>query len=126
MAELSDFEQGYLLGILASGASFGGTGREPQILLRLHTRHAALLRWMERALEGSRLYGPYFHGGRAYFQWSARGSFLRQELVPLIARHAAWLDDHVRERFLDMCRRYGMSPEAQTEGGLTSRQEEAG
>jgi hypothetical protein len=126
MAELSDFEQGFLLGVLTSSASFGGTGREAQILLRLHTRHSALLEWLERALPGSRLYGPYFHGGRGYLQWSARGSFLRQELVPLIARHAGWLDDHVRERFLDMCRRYGMSPETKTEPGLTSPREEAG
>lgn len=126
MVELTDFERGYLLGVLTSSASFGGSGREPQILLRLHTRHASLVTWLERVLPGSRVHGPYFHGGRAYLQWSARGSFLRQELVPLLARHAGWLDEHVRERFLDMCRRYGMSPETQTEDGLTSRREGAG
>ncbi|MGZ3416270.1 MAG: hypothetical protein ACXVEF_23155 [Polyangiales bacterium] len=124
MVELTEFEQGYLLGILATGASFGGTGREPQILLRLHTRHVALVRWLERVLEGSRLYGPYFHGGRQYLQWSARGSFLRQQLVPLLARHSNWLDDHARERFFTMCRAYGMSPEPPKGAGLTSPREE--
>lgn len=111
MAELTEFEAGFLLGILVGEGSFGGTGKQPQVTLRMHARHAKLFLWLERRLPGSKLYGPYFHSGRSYFQWMARGAFLRQELVPLIARHIGWLDDHVRDRFFTMCRTYGLSPD---------------
>ncbi|MBI2391798.1 MAG: hypothetical protein HYV09_19565 [Deltaproteobacteria bacterium] len=114
--ELSDFEAGFVLGLLAGEGSFGGTGRQPQVTLRMHARHAKLFYWLERRFPESKLYGPYFHGGRSYFQWMARGSFLRQTLAPLIARHAAWLDDHVAARFHAMCRTYGLSPDAPADG----------
>jgi hypothetical protein len=39
----------------------------------------------------------------------ARGDYLRQVLVPLIAAHRGWLDDHVAGRFDAMCERYGIS-----------------
>jgi hypothetical protein len=107
----SDFETGFLLGLLLGEGTFSGTGKQPQITLRMHSRHAKLFLWLERRFPGSKLYGPYFHGGRSYFQWMARGAFLRQELVPLIAEHIDWLDDYARERFLTMCRTYGLSPD---------------
>jgi hypothetical protein len=116
--QLTDFEAGYLLGLLVGEGSFGGTGKQPQITLRMHARHAKLFLWLEQRLAGSKLYGPYFHGGRSYLQWMARGSFLRQELVPFIAKHAGWLDDHVLERFLAMCRTYGLDPQVSREPGL--------
>lgn len=118
MAELSEFEKGYLIGLLVGEGSFGGTGSQPQITLRMHTRHAKLFLWLERRLPGSKLYGPYFHAGRNYLQWMARGAFLRQQLVPLLAAHIGWLDDHARERFLTMCRTYGISPELEDTEGL--------
>jgi len=116
--DLTDFEAGYLLGLLVGEGSFGGTGKHPQVTLRMHARHAKLFLWLERRLPGSKLYGPYFHGGRSYLQWMARGSFLRQELVPFIAKHAGWLDEHVAERFSAMCRAYGLDPETSRDPGL--------
>ena len=83
----SDFEVGMLVGILIGEGHFGGDGRQPQITLRMHTDHEALFRWLEKTFPGGRLYGPYHHGGRSYFQWMARGEFLRKELVPLLDRH---------------------------------------
>ena len=115
---LTEFEQGFLVGLLVGEGSFGGTGKQPQVTLRMHSRHAKLFLWLERRLPGSRLYGPYFHSGRSYFQWMARGAFLRQELIPLLASHARWLDEHARERFLTMCRTYGISPDLAESGGL--------
>jgi hypothetical protein len=116
--ELTDFEAGYLLGLLAGEGSFGGTGKHPQITLRMHSRHAKMFLWLERRLPGGKLYGPYFHGGRSYFQWMARGNFLRQELVPFIAKRAGWLDEHVASRFFAMCQTYGLSPSVSRDEGL--------
>jgi hypothetical protein len=106
---LGEFDAGFLIGLLVGEGHFGGDGRQPQITLRMHERHEKLFRWLETSFPAGRLYGPYHHGGRDYFQWMARGPFLREFLVPLIAARRAWLDDHVAARFDAMCERYGLS-----------------
>ena len=50
----------------------------------MHVRHEALFHWLERTFPGGKLYGPYHHGGRHYFQWMARGSYLRDHLLPVL------------------------------------------
>ncbi|MDB5044031.1 MAG: hypothetical protein JWQ08_81 [Deinococcus sp.] len=103
------FDQGLLLGILIGEGHFGGDGKQAHITLRMHTRHRKLFEAMLRICPGSRLYGPYDHGGRQYYQWMARGKVLREQLIPLLdALPMAELDDHVFERYLDMKTRYGL------------------
>ena len=101
------FEVGVLVGILVGEGHFGGDGRQPQVTLRMHVRHEALFLWLGAHFPGGRLYGPYHHGGRSYFQWMARGAFLRERLVPLLDRHLTpGLDAHVFERYSTMKERY--------------------
>lgn len=83
-ADLSDLDQGILVGVLIGEGSFGGDGRQPQVTLRMHTRHAALFRWLEDRFPRTKVYGPYHHGGRAYFQWMARGRALVEDVLPVI------------------------------------------
>jgi hypothetical protein len=78
----------------------------------MHTRHEQTLRWLLSTVPGSRLYGPYDHGGRNYYQWMCRGSPLWNLLVPMITSHIALLDDHVAGRFLAMVSRYGPAVDA--------------
>ncbi|MGD1033699.1 MAG: hypothetical protein ABR977_04630 [Candidatus Dormibacteria bacterium] len=115
-ALIADLSIGFLLGLLVGEGHFGGDGRQPQITLRMHVRHERLFRWLATTIPGSRLYGPYHHGGRDYYQWMARGDCLRRELVPLIAAHRELLDDHVAGRFDAMCERYGITGRAGGEG----------
>lgn len=111
---LSDVERGLLVGVLIGEGHFGGDGKYPHITLRMHTRHEALFRWLEARFPRSRLYGPYRHGGREYFQWMARGPALAEDVLPIVE---ATLDDTVdayayerlramRERYADFFRRY--------------------
>jgi len=116
--QLSDLDTGYLLGLLVGEGHFGGDGRQPQVTLRMHTRHEGLLRWLERTVPGSVLYGPYHHGGRSYLQWMARGRALREIVVPLVARHRTLLDEHTLERFLAMCSAYRIPLEAEEDGAV--------
>lgn len=104
---LTPFDQGLLLGVLIGEGSFGGDGRQPQITLRMHVRHERLFQRLVVLVPGSRLYGPYRHGDRAYFQWMVRGEALRA-LVPLLAGQLAGLDAHADERFRTMCERYSL------------------
>lgn len=104
----NEFKTGFLLGVLIGEGHFGGDGRQPQVTLRMHTRHERLFRWLVRTFPGGRLYGPYHHGGRSYFQWMARGEYLRRTVVPLIAGRIEDLDDYAAGRFQSMCRNYGI------------------
>jgi hypothetical protein len=107
MAGLSDFDRGFLIGLLVGEGSFGGDGRQPQIVLRMHTRHEAIFRWLEAHFPNGRLYGPYHHGGRSYYQWMARGRALVQDLLPVLEGvDLASLDGHGATRFREMCEAY--------------------
>lgn len=103
---MTDVQLGFLLGVLVGEGSFGGDGRQPAITVRMHTRHEAVFRTLLRAVPGSRLYGPYNHAGRSYFQWLVRGPALRR-LVPLLDRHlTAELDAHAAARYTRMKETY--------------------
>ena len=95
------------MGLLVGEGSFGGDGKQPQVTLRMHVRHEALFRWLIARFPRSRLYGPYHHGGRSYYQWMARGRALVEDLLPILEQELSpELDAHAAERFDEMCRRY--------------------
>lgn len=108
MQELSEFDQGLVVGLLIGEGSFGGDGKQPQVTLRMHVRHEALFHWLLERFPRTRLYGPYHHGGRSYYQWMARGRALVEDLLPLLERSIrADVDAHAAARFQAMVTRYG-------------------
>jgi len=116
----TDFEKGLLTGLLVGEGHFGGDGRQPHVTLRMHVRHEAIFHWLERTFPGGKLYGPYNHGGRAYFQWMARGSYLRERLLPVLTESlSADIDAPSYDRFRAMIQRYagrlGRGPEDATD-----------
>ena len=107
MKQLSEFDRGVLIGLLIGEGSFGGDGKQPQITLRMHTRHEAVFRFLVECFPESRLYGPYHHGGRSYYQWMARGRVLVRDVLPVLeAADLSGLDGHAAERLGEMCSRY--------------------
>jgi hypothetical protein len=105
--ELTDFERGVVVGLLVGQGSFGGDGKQPQVTLRMHTRHKALFSWLMDRFPNTRLYGPYHHGGRSYFQWMARGRPLVNDVLPLLEGELdAQLDGHAHGRLTAMTGRY--------------------
>ena len=115
MSDLSEFERGVVVGLLVGEGSFGGDGKQPQVTLRMHTRHEALFQWLMQCFPDTRLYGPYNHGGRHYYQWMARGAALAEDVLPLVEEllteevdaHAAARVRAMRERYADFFARYG-------------------
>ena len=82
-------------------------GKQPQITLRMHVRHEALFQWLVDRFPDSRLYGPYHHGGRSYYQWMARGRTLVRDLLPLLDQELSErLDGHAAQRLDQMRQRY--------------------
>lgn len=107
LENITDFEKGILVGVLIGEGHFGGDGRQAHVTLRMHRRHAVLFRWLLDKIPGSKLYGPYNHGGRDYYQWMVRGETLRESLVPLLDQ-ISWadLDSHAFERYKAMKEKY--------------------
>jgi hypothetical protein len=104
---LSDLERGLLAGVLIGEGHFGGDGKKPQITLRMHVRHESLFRWLELRFPRARLYGPYNHGGREYFQWMARGAALAEDVLPAVEELLVEdVDAHVAGRVRAMRERY--------------------
>ncbi len=107
MSSLSPFERGVVVGLLIGEGSFGGDGKQPQVTLRMHVRHEALFRWLMERFPETRLYGPYHHGGRSYYQWMARGRALVRDVLPLLEQDLdRGLDGHAAERLEAMQERY--------------------
>jgi hypothetical protein len=106
--ELSDFDRGLLVGLLIGEGSFGGDGKQPQVTLRMHVRHQAIFRWLVDRFPATRLYGPYHHGGRSYYQWMARGRALVRDVLPVLEEAGVeQLDGHAAERLRAMLEQYG-------------------
>lgn len=104
---LTDLERGLICGLLLSQGSFGGDGRQPQITLRMHIRHEALLQWLVDRFPRTRLYGPYHHGDRSYYQWMARGRALVEDVLPVLETVVTpALDEPSAERIAEMRRKY--------------------
>ena len=108
MTQLSDFDHGLFVGLLVGEGSFGGDGKQPQVTLRMHVRHEAIFHWLMERFPETRLYGPYHHGGRSYYQWMARGRALVRDVLPLLdASEIEALDAHAGARLRTMHERYG-------------------
>jgi len=107
MPDLSDFDHGMFVGLLIGEGSFGGDGKQPQVTLRMHTRHESLFRWIMERFPRTRLYGPYTHGGRSYYQWMARGRVLVEDVLPVLEDAITpAVDAHAAGRLADMRERY--------------------
>ena len=93
----------------------------------MHVRHETLFRWLEQLFPRSRLYGPYGHGGRNYYQWMARGAALVEDVLPVVESlltdqidaHAAQRVRAMREDYADFFLRQaraGKPPQRSEEG----------
>ncbi|HID07708.1 MAG TPA: hypothetical protein EYP10_11255 [Armatimonadetes bacterium] len=103
---MDEFTKGVMLGLLIGEGHFGGDGKQPHITLRMHVRHKPLFDWLLRVVPGSRLYGPYSHGGRNYYQWMVRGEALRNLVKLLDSTPWSDIDAYAWKRYVDMKRRY--------------------
>ena len=103
--ELTELEKGIVVGLLVGQGSFGGDGKAPHVILKMHVRHERLMQWLADRFPRSKLYGPYHHGGRHFYQWVARGPALVTDLLPLLEAAAA-LDGYAEERIQAMRENY--------------------
>lgn len=104
------FQAGVLLGLLIGEGTFGGDGRQPHVVLRMHVRHESLFQWLKARFPYARLYGPYHHSGRSYYQFMWRGTQLQYGLMPwLESLPWAAIDAPSYERYRQMKERYKLA-----------------
>lgn len=105
--EITPFDRGLVVGLLIGEGSFGGDGKQPQVTLRMHVRHEALFRRLVELFPRTRLYGPYSHGDRSYYQWMARGQALVEDVLPVLDQGLTpELDRYAADRLAQMRERY--------------------
>ncbi len=105
--EITDIERGLVTGLLIGEGHFGGDGKQPQITLRMHVRHKAIFHWLGELFPRARLYGPYHHDGRSYYQWMARGRVLAEDVLPVVESVLTdRIDTHVGARISSMRAKY--------------------
>lgn len=100
--EISDFDLGYIMGVIVGEGSFTGDWRNPCLQVKLHQRDVAVLEFLQNSL-GGRIYGPYHHGGRHYSMWLLRGDEL-DKAVALFIRHLP--SSHRRGQFMSWMAKY--------------------
>jgi len=105
--EITDVERGFVAGLLVGEGHFGGDGKHPQITLKMHVRHEAIFQWLQGLFPRARLYGPYHHDKRSYYQWMARGVALAEDVLPVVESVLTEeIDAHVSLRIRDMKAKY--------------------
>ncbi len=76
---LSDFEIGYIIGLIVAEGSFTGDKKQPSLQLRTQQTDPEPIRHVWRIIGGN-LFGPYTHGDRTYSFVILRGEDLKDSL----------------------------------------------
>lgn len=101
---LTDFERGFIAGMLVSAGSFSGDRATPSLSVKLDADDPQPLAMLNRLLGGT-IYGPYQRGRRRYAAWLLRGPALAGA-IPLF--DALLPPCRKRAQYLAWKRRYGL------------------
>jgi hypothetical protein len=99
---VSEFDLGYVMGLMVGEGSFSGDKEQPALQLRLKEDDPEPLRKLNRILGGN-VYGPYSHGERSYFVWLLRGPALWRA-TELFYKHLP--NSRKRKQFLEWWQKY--------------------
>src|SRR5262245_59949400 len=104
MSDVSEFDVGFICGLVTGEGSFAGDLKQPVLAIKLHEDDPKPLFFMQERL-GGKIYGPYCHGDRRYYFWRLMGKSLHSAL-PLFAR---WLTPgRKRDQFVMWIQKYGL------------------
>ncbi|MCD6423152.1 MAG: hypothetical protein J7L42_03435 [Elusimicrobia bacterium] len=106
---MTEYELGILVGILIGEGHFGGDRIKAQVTLRMHVREKKLFEKLLKLIPGSKLYGPYHHSNRHYYQWMVRGRSLKKVLIPLLDKvNISEWSPHTYARYKKMKETYSL------------------
>jgi hypothetical protein len=76
---LSDFEIGYIVGLIVGEGSFTGDKHQPSLQLRMQHTDPEPIKYVWQIIGGN-IFGPYTHGERTYTFVIVRGDDLKDSL----------------------------------------------
>ncbi|HEX8650425.1 MAG TPA: LAGLIDADG family homing endonuclease [Pyrinomonadaceae bacterium] len=82
---MTDFEIGYIMGLIVGEGSFTGDCKKGWLSIKLHMNDPAPLLEVQRLL-GGRIYGPYHNNGRHFLHYKLYGREL-VEAFPLFKEY---------------------------------------
>jgi hypothetical protein len=103
---MNSFERGFLVGFFVGQGSFGGDGKQPHIILRMHVQHSGLLDRLVKLIPGSKINGPYANGSKSYLQWSVRGIPMQNLVQSGVLEDLKDWDEDAYVRYRNMVDRY--------------------
>lgn len=104
MSQISEFDAGFICGLVIGEGSFTGDRKQPVLAIKLHEDDPAPLLLIQEKL-GGRIYGPYSHDGRRYYFWRLMGKSLHASL-PLFAKRLP--ASRKRHQFATWIEKYGL------------------
>ena len=95
---MNDYELGLFLGLVIGEGSFTGDRKQPELVIRMHTRHEKLLKRVHQWIPDSTLHGPYEHTGKD-------GTVRRSMAVMIRGKSLKWAEEHILRSHLtkDLC-----------------------
>jgi hypothetical protein len=110
MSRISDFDAGFIYGLVAGEGCFTGDRKQPVLAIKLHQDDLEPLKFIQEKL-GGKIYGPYCHDGRRYFFWRLMGRSLHAAL-PLFAERLP--PSRKREQFKRWLEKYQLQKTLET------------
>lgn len=105
MSRITEFDAGFICGLVTGEGSFTGDRKQPVLAIKLHEDDLAPLVFVQEKL-GGKIYGPYCHDGRRYYFWRLIGKSLHGSL-PLFAERLP--ASRKRRQFTEWIERYGLT-----------------
>jgi hypothetical protein len=99
---MTDFEIGYIMGLVVGEGSFTGDRRKGWLSIKLHMNDPEPLLNVQRLL-GGRIYGPYHNNGRHFLHYRLYGPELVSAL-PLFKEHLP--QSRKRGQFVEWLEKY--------------------
>jgi hypothetical protein len=99
---MTDFEIGYIMGLIVGEGSFTGDRKKGWLSIKLHMNDPAPLLEAQRVL-GGRIYGPYHNNGRHFLHYRLYGREL-VEALPLFKKYLP--ESHKRDQFYAWLEKY--------------------
>lgn len=104
MSWISEFDAGFICGLVTGEGSFTGDRKQPVLAIKLHQDDPEPLRLIQAKL-GGRIYGPYCHAGRRYYFWRLMGKSLYSAL-PLFSERLP--ESRKRTQFFKWIEKYDL------------------
>ena len=102
MSRISEFDAGFICGLVAGEGCFTGDRKQAVLAIKLHQDDPEPLKFIQEKL-GGKIYGPYCHDGRRYLFWRLMGKSLYAAL-PLFAERLP--PSRKREQFTRWLEKY--------------------